>query len=112
MQTSDNHPYPNIMYIVEGGMLLHTIKWAKGSTFEEICFSYYTWITKYEKVMVVFDGYQPSTLVQKICVTAKERKIVAVTLYYFLPNHAFLRQSRKKALVGLLNLIGFYFSMK
>ena len=59
----DNHSYPNIMYIVDGGMLIHTIKWAKGSTFEEIGFSYYTWIAKYhyQKVTVVFDGYQPST---------------------------------------------------
>ena len=55
----DNHSYPNIMYIVDGGMLLHTIRWAKGSTFKEICFPYYTWIAKYQNVTVVFEGYQP-----------------------------------------------------
>ena len=29
-----------LQYIVAGGMLLHQIKWAVGSTYEEICSAY------------------------------------------------------------------------
>ena len=61
MGQSGNHNGSGIQYIIDGGMLLHTIKWAVGSTYEEICSSYYGWFSKYQKLIVVFDDYDCST---------------------------------------------------
>ena len=51
----------NFQYVVDGGMLLHAIKWPADSSYEHMCSLYYTWLSKYKDVTVVFDGYEDST---------------------------------------------------
>lgn len=47
-----------VQYILDGGALLHRIPWSIGSTWMEICNCYVRYVMeKYNKAIVVFDGY-------------------------------------------------------
>ena len=50
-------------FVLDGGSLLHRIIWNRGSTFESILNAYTNYVNrKYGKPVVVFDGYQGSTI--------------------------------------------------
>ena len=54
----------NVVFVLDGGSLLHRIPWAYGATFGEICLQYAALVEKkYGPAHVVFDGYVngPST---------------------------------------------------
>ena len=54
----------DIVYVVDGGSLLHRIPWQKGSTYDSICIKYADYVMQhYGRPFVVFDGYEcwPST---------------------------------------------------
>ncbi|WAR13570.1 hypothetical protein MAR_027750 [Mya arenaria] len=54
----------NVMYVLDGGSLLHRIPWKHGDTFQEICQSYIRLVHKhYGCANIIFDGYrgQPTT---------------------------------------------------
>ena len=45
-------------YVLDGGSLLHRLKWAEGSTYSSIADSYVSFATElYCRATVVFDGY-------------------------------------------------------
>ena len=51
-------------YVLDGGSLLHRLKWKEGSTYSSIASNYaYFTVNKYGKATIVFDGYGggPST---------------------------------------------------
>ena len=51
-------------YVLDGGSLLHRLKWTEGSLYTSIAGSYASFtINKYGKATIVFDGYngEPST---------------------------------------------------
>ena len=57
-------PSGDVQYVLDGGALLHIIPWERGSTNDEICQQYVSYVAKhYNQPMVVFDGYLqgPST---------------------------------------------------
>ena len=50
-------------FVLDGGSLLHRIMWNRGSSFESILNAYANYVNrKYGKPVVVFDGYQGSTI--------------------------------------------------
>ena len=54
----------NAFYVLDGGALLHHVKWAQKSTYQEVITQYKYFILKrYGTSIIVFDGYQggPST---------------------------------------------------
>ena len=94
-QSENTSSSMQLQYIVDGGMMLHMIKWEKGSTYSHICSMYYTWLSRYPQVTVVFDGYESSTKdmchrkrVKDSCsniIPTLQAKLV-VTKYKFLSN--------------------------
>ena len=50
--------------VIDGGWLLHTVKWEKGQTWQDISESYLSYVQSrgnhFQKVVVVFDGYSKS----------------------------------------------------
>lgn len=45
-------------YVLDGGSLLHRLKWKEGSTYSSIADSYASFtVNQYGKATVVFDGY-------------------------------------------------------
>lgn len=57
--TNINLNIPNIFNVIDGGFLLHRVKWSLGSTFTSICQQYVTYVKKHygHEITVVFDGY-------------------------------------------------------
>jgi hypothetical protein len=54
----------NLQFVLDGGALLHRIPWNCGSTYDEICQQYTSYVrSHYGKSVIVFDGYLngPST---------------------------------------------------
>ena len=53
----------NSIFVVDGGVLLHRVRWMKGTTFDELCENFVQYVRKhYKTCTVVFDGYGvPST---------------------------------------------------
>ena len=51
------------IFVVDGGALLHGVRWMKGAIFEELCQNYVQHVREhYKPCTVVFDGYGvPST---------------------------------------------------
>ena len=50
-------------YILDGGSLLHSIQWKTGSTFSSLLQAYTGYVLrKHGKAVVVFDGYQMSSI--------------------------------------------------
>ena len=50
-------------FVLDGGSLLHRIVWNRGSTFENILNAYKNYVNrKYGRAVVVFHGYQASTI--------------------------------------------------
>ena len=52
------------MYVLDGGALLHRVKWQKKATYKEIAMQYVRYVrTRYGDCSIVFDGYEqgPST---------------------------------------------------
>ena len=51
------------IFVVDGGALLHSVRWMKGTTSEELCENYVQYVQRhYKTCTVVFDGYRvPST---------------------------------------------------
>ena len=46
-------------FVLDGGSLLHRIPWQRGTTYNDICRQYTSYVTrKYGCAIVVFDGYQ------------------------------------------------------
>ena len=61
-EPSEENPYT--MYVIDGGALLHKVKWIPNSTYLQVADQYLTYVrTKYGRACVVFDGYEagPST---------------------------------------------------
>ena len=55
---TDNIPYTrNKNYAIDGGFLLHKVKWHSYETFLEIRKKYTEYLAKYAPCTVVFDGY-------------------------------------------------------
>lgn len=54
---------PTTKYVIDGGMLLHKVKWKQGETFQKICRDYVKYIKDYygTSSFVVFDGYSTTT---------------------------------------------------
>ena len=53
-----------VFYTVDGGALLHRVRWMKGTTYQNVANQYVTYVQRhYSKVVhIVFDGYgKPST---------------------------------------------------
>ena len=51
-------------YVLDGGVLLHRIRWNVGETYDNICKRYINYVaSKYHPFIIVFDGYEsgPST---------------------------------------------------
>ena len=50
-------------YVLDGGSLLHRLKWTEGSTYSSIADAYTSFtVASYGKATVIFDGYgEPST---------------------------------------------------
>lgn len=48
----------NCLYVVDGGYLLHRVKWNQGDTFKSIVQMYLQYLKKHfgEHIVVVFDG--------------------------------------------------------
>ena len=62
IEPSEENPYT--MYVIDGGALLHKVKWIPNSTYLQVADQYLTYVrTKYGRACVVFDGYEagPST---------------------------------------------------
>ena len=56
---SSNERFENVIYVLDGGSLLHRTPWSFGSTFQQICKEYTNLVERnYGKCHVVFDGYQ------------------------------------------------------
>ena len=59
--------------VIDGGALLHKVKWFYGSSFTDIIDSYIQYIqnkfSKYETVIIIFDGYN-----QKLSIESSEHK--------------------------------------
>ena len=59
--------------MIDGGALLHKVKWFYGSSFTDIIDSYIQYIqnkfSKYETVIIIFDGYN-----QKLSIKSSEHK--------------------------------------
>ena len=84
--------------VLDGGSLLHRIVWNRGSTFESILNAYTNYVNrKYGKPVVVFDGYQGSTIKDMthkrrskskhgMTVTFEKSMNLAVTKEVFLSN--------------------------
>ena len=56
--------HPTALHVLDGGALLHKVRWNANSTFEELCLQYVNHVKKNHGVgKVVFDGYsdKPST---------------------------------------------------
>jgi len=52
------------LHVLDGGALLHKVRWEVKSTFQEVCAQYSRYVQKkYGKCLIVFDGYNdcPST---------------------------------------------------
>ncbi len=48
--------------VVDGGALIHRVRWAKDTSFSKIAFTYFDYIRKnYSNPTVVFDGYEHAT---------------------------------------------------
>lgn len=45
-------------YVVDGGALLHRVRWTKDASFDEICQVYAQYINRYYSKCFVFDGYE------------------------------------------------------
>ena len=62
------------IFVVDGGVLLHRVRWMKGTTFDELCENFVHYVRKYYKTCtVVFDGYGvPSTKSDKHLRRSKE----------------------------------------
>ena len=55
---------PNLLHVLDGGELLHTVRWPTGVTFGDVCKKLYVnRITSNSISTIVFDGYRdtPST---------------------------------------------------
>jgi hypothetical protein len=51
------------VHVLDGGSLLQKIPWEKGSTIENVCKQYYSYICKrYVNPTVVFDGYMDHSI--------------------------------------------------
>ena len=50
-----------IKYFIDGGMLVHPIQWKIGSSFQNICSSYASFLSQYPSSTVIFGGYNHST---------------------------------------------------
>ena len=47
--------------MIDGVFLLHAVGWRKGSTFEQICMDYVSYVTRISTdAAIVFDGYNES----------------------------------------------------
>lgn len=54
----------DLVYVVDGGALLHRVRWMKGTTFGDIAKQYVTYVRKHygDRTHIIFDGYGlPST---------------------------------------------------
>lgn len=52
----------DMVYVIDGGSLLHRLPWPRGSTFGAICQMYGRYLQKFNTRTIVFDGYKsPST---------------------------------------------------
>ena len=64
---------PSVSCVIDGGALLHKVKWTIGSTFEDVMRSYQDYIQtrfrRYHNVYIVFDGYD-----DKLSIKATEHK--------------------------------------
>ena len=56
---SSNEPPTNIRYVLDGGSLLHRVRWLKGSTYHDISEQYVTYVLKKygHNSVIVFEGY-------------------------------------------------------
>ena len=56
---------PNLQYVIDGGALLHRVRWQKNAKFVDICHQYVTYVARHygNGSIVVFDGYtrRPTT---------------------------------------------------
>jgi len=61
----DDVPERDILYVLDGGALLHRLPWEIGKTYGAIVETYIGYVRKHygQSVVIVFDGYsnQPST---------------------------------------------------
>ena len=55
---------PQVLYTIDGGALLHRVRWMKGWTFQNVAEHYMAYVKRYygKEAYIVFDGYdKPST---------------------------------------------------
>jgi hypothetical protein len=94
----DDIPVGNVIYVIDGGALLHLVKWLPNGTYEDIIKQYKDFLVKaFGQCTVVFDGYyngprtidhkhqvQGSRLSQRVTVTLNKK--VEVSQDIFLKN--------------------------
>lgn len=102
-------------FVIDGGMLLHRVKWRQGQTFHSICTSYVDYLQRnYDgEVIVVFDGYKDDGVksMERTRRTLKESCIDIVfseEMSLTITQQKFLSNNRNKE--RLINMLGRYLS--
>ena len=98
-------------YVLDGGSLLHRLKWTEGSTYSSIADAYATFtLASYGKATVVFDGYgEPSTkdithTRRKTTVGKKIVNITEATKFVGKKEDFLSSESNKKSLIGMITV--------
>ena len=54
------------IYVIDGGFLLHKVKWNKCTTYKDVCDNYVHYIVKtFKSAVIVFDGYKNENSIKK-----------------------------------------------
>ena len=70
-------------YVLDGGSLLHRIRWTKHSTYTEIANSYAKFVNaNYGKAIVVFDGYESGPSTKDMIHSRRTTKFVSRTINF------------------------------
>ena len=52
-----SHELLDSVSILDGGALLHRVRWPKDCTFNDVCWMYFSKIRQFDNPVVIFDGY-------------------------------------------------------
>ena len=88
---ADSTPTEPKKYVIDGGWLLHRVKWQKGFLYSEIINQYVDYVTRHYgvNVVIVFDGYGTMAPRSKITSMTSDRSRHPLTLFLMRENLAF-----------------------
>jgi len=93
----------NSHFVIDGGALLHRVRWQKGDKFISIAETYIKYTKKHygESVEVIFDGYEDESKVKSTSAETSSRKVVLCR--FKKTQERFLSNTSNKA--GLINFL-------